>query len=226
VFWLDICLICMLLWGGAKGYMEGLKNAGWNFLLIIISLQMAHMLKNNVMAILTTFYPLDKKVQKIISSQPVVPVEGGRGAKNGSRELLPELRLPPVIKEKFLDRLPAEADSLTGYAGEDIVVAEQLTKIFLNVWGFSVAAIIFYGLLNVFKKSSNSGKPFTLPTGAPNYLAVFLGLGRYFILASLLISVAGVIYLVYPPVYAVLGIEESVLAEWCLYLYDAVGVWW
>lgn len=225
MYWLDVCIFCYLLWGGAKAYIEGWKKSCWRLVLLWLSLVPAHLIKDNVKVVLTQIVPLQHEVQKVISSNLVIPVQAGSDTAENWEQSIDQMGLPEILKNKLPGLMDAGPDIIINSTGSTLLV-QRLTEVFLNITGFLAAVMLCYAAFSLVFSTLQHGRTGNVLRENINVLVIPLGAGSHFLIVSMFAGFMGAAHFLYPPLDDIISMDHSVLARWGFELFEVVGLLW
>ena len=224
MYWLDLAIICFILWGGVWGYLYGVVHSGGKLLIIWVSICLAHLSKNNLVVIVTSFSPLEQEIKKVISSQMVIAVDG-IGINEGVTlsEMVAQLKLPSVIHKEILRRVEALPPELIEQAGKGMTLTEVLTDYSISAIAFIIALTVWMGWLNIGKTLAMVRYASLKKHQGSKMLSVAIGMLANYLIISLFSGLLSAVFWLFPNLGELLEINKSAVLESSLYVYSWLG---
>jgi len=225
MYWLDLAIICALLWGGIAGYFQNLDKVLTRFMVVLLSIFMAHLNKNNFVALITSFSSIDKEINKVISSQLVIPVDG-KGFHQGHslKEIITELELPPVLYKGVIQKLELNFSNLEA-STMGWHLTETLTEITTNVVGFLLALLVWGAWINLGRAVWLNRSPRFQLLRKTSVWSAFINIITNFFIVGLVSGMLGITTWLSPVLRQVMDINKSVFFNWSMQVYYWLGAW-
>jgi hypothetical protein len=209
--WLDLAIICLLLWGGITGYLSGWKQTAGRLAAVAAVAGVAIFFLGDTKAVLFGHYPVEETIKAVIYSRLAVPV-----TVPPQPVILPALALPPVLHAPLLKGLSLSATP------DFILLVDLLARVVLNVIAFCASLILWWGLIYllsvIWLGRSRAGES--------RWIGALLGVVRQYLVVALIIGTAvPLIWLAGLPG-EIMHLENTFLARWSLELYSYTGIWW
>lgn len=213
--WLDLAVVCLLLWGGVSGCLLGLRKAAWRFGSLIASIFIAAGFQEEVKSYLLHSYPVDYLIKGAIERRLAIPVLG-----HSTDTAFPNEAIPVVIKQ-LIEQDPALAAAVSGPAG----YAGLLAQFVFNAAAFALGFFFWGG--GLYLVTALCGERLKQPHRIGELLGGFLaGTARS---CLLLIIAAGLLLpftILIPFPWELLRLDQGSLFNSALQLFAQMEVWW
>ncbi len=216
MFWLDLGLCCLLLWGAMAGYLAGWRRATRHLGALFITIAVAAAVKGDMRSFLSRHYPVEEVMQALTSNRLAVPVDGSVTA---CRAALAELGLPRVIQLSVINDFAA-------LATPDLSrLVEMVAQVMFNTLSFLILLILWWGFFHLVallfpvrqEKSLNR---------LDRWGGFLSGLFRQSLLLILAVGVlAPFAWLPALPT-ELFDLEAANLTRWGMLVFNYTGLWW
>jgi hypothetical protein len=215
--WLDLWIICLLLWGAVSGYLAGWKSMACRLVMIVLTTAMAVLFQGDMKEVLVRDYAVHEVIKAAIYSRLAVPVDS---ASISFSSVLNQLGVHPFLHHTLLkDLLPASVPDFG-------LLVDLLAQIMLNAVAFLAVLTLWWGavylVISVWagRRNENQSKQ------PGQWVGAVVGSIGQFLQVTLVIGVLTPLIWLYrlPP--ELLNLEDTILARWGLQLFNSLGIWW
>ncbi len=214
MFWLDLGLGGLLMWGAVTGYQAGWKKSAGCLGGLICTTLTALPVMTGLRMIWNRYFPIEETIRAMVYSRLALPVSGGAGG-----DMLPPGSGLPLFLGETMKRGAISTAAANWLSPMDLLVqmlgctAAFLTG-FCLWWGFYKLC----GLALAGKGEGGLGEP-------ARWAGALMGLIRQCCSITLLIGVAAPLAWLCGVPHALLELEKSLLAEWAWQLFGCLGIW-
>lgn len=216
MFWLDLCLSSLFLWGGISGYLVGWKISLRQLTALAATFVTAAALKGDMKQFITVHYPIEDTIKALINSRIAMPVDS-ISSFHSTRLVLNGL--PAVIQKGLVEKVAfASAPGASG-------MAELLAVVMLNALAFMAAAILWWSVFHLAGTfwPGSKGRPFKYHDHWAGFL---VGAVRQMGLIILVVGAAAPFLWVPAFPKDIFDPQQAVLVRWSLLLFNDTGIWW
>lgn len=216
MFWLDLGMFCLLLWGGVAGYIAGWKHAIRHLGALFVTAVAAAAVKGDMKGFLALHYPVEETMQALVGNRLAIPVDGSAVS---SQAVLTELGLPRIVQIPVLR-------GLTSLAAPDFNhLVDLLAQVMFNAFSFLVVMILWWSFFHLVAAF------FPARTGTPlkrfeQWGGFLSGLLRQSLLLVLAVGVLAPFAWLPPVPRELFDLEAAALARLGMHIFYLSGLWW
>jgi hypothetical protein len=216
MFWLDLCLSSLLLWGGVSGFLAGWKKSVRQLAALIATFSAASILKGDMKQFITLHYPLEETIKALIIRRISIPVDTISQFRHTALELP---GLPAVLQRAIAEKI-AYAPATGAYG-----LAELLATVMVNASAFIAAAVLWCSIFHLagafWPEASNKKMKFCEHWGG-----LWVGAVRQLCLIIFIVGAAAPFLWLPGFPREIFDPQQAVLVRWSLLLFSDTGVWW
>lgn len=214
MIWLDLGVVCLLLWGAVAGYLNGWKQTAGSLVVLLATTALAVAFQEDMKAVLVRHAALNETIKAAVNSRLFLPV-GGEALSCAA--VLNRLGYPSILSAPILKEFSSPA------AVDFRLLADLLAQVALNAVAFGTVLLLWWS--GVYLVVGVLTRPKTADPPRP-WLGAAAGAVRQYLLIML---VCGAL----TPLLWLLGLpatldhlEGATLVRWGLQLFNHFGVWW
>lgn len=216
MFWLDLCLSSLFLWGGISGYLAGWKISLRRLTALAATFVTAAALKGDMKQFITLHYPIEETIKALISSRIAIPVASASPFQGTTFKLI---GLPVVIQRGLIEKVAYA--SVPGAYG----MVELLAAVMLNALAFIAVAVLWWSVFHLVGSFWSEGK--SKPVKLQEHWGGFLvGALRQIGLIILVVGAAAPFLWLPTLPKEIFDPQQAVLIRWSLLLFNDAGIWW
>ncbi len=216
MFWLDLGIFCLLLWGGVAGYIAGWKHTLRHLGALFVTAVAAAAVKGDMKVFLALHYPIAEAMKALAGNRLAIPVDGSAVA---CQAVLAELGLPRAVQVPVLR-------SLNSLAAPDFNhLVDLLAQVMYNAFSFLVVLILWWSFFHL------AAALWPIRRGAPlkrseQWGGFLSGLLRQSLLLILAIGVLAPFTWLLPLPRELFDFEAAALARLGMHIFYYSGLWW
>ena len=216
MLWLDLAVVCLMMWGAVNGYQAGWRKALCRLGGLLCATLTALLSRKELICFGARHSPLERVIETMVESRLAIPVSGGHF---GSAAASYSLDLPGVLWEALL-------------AGQTQPVGgspDYLVTLLVQLLGYTVAFLtgltLWWGFFHLCS-AALAGKEDGWLSKPSRWGGALIGLVRQFCCATLLIGIAVPLAWLLRIPSGLLQLEKTSLARWAWNFFLSLGVWY
>ncbi|MEW5783608.1 MAG: hypothetical protein AB1767_00730 [Bacillota bacterium] len=210
MFWLDSAVICLLIWGGAAGYIAGWNKVARRLGALLLTAVVAAVFKADVRVATQSLY-VDEYVNMLIVSKLSMPV-------SASGSLIPAMAADLGIPKILL------SGSALAVLNDLSLFINFMAHVVVNALSFVILVVMWISFFNLVLSIIPNGDSPIQPLG--RWAGLIIGVLHHLVIVLIVAGALAPLLWLFGLPAELINLEGSNILRWSLQLFCNSRIWW
>ena len=216
MLWLDLTVVCLLMWGALTGYQAGWRKALCRLGGLLCATLTAFLSREELICFGARHSPLEKVIKTMVDSRLTIPVSGGQFG-GSAASYSPDL--PGVLWEALF------AGPAVMAGGNPDHLAALLVQLLSYMAAFLTGLGLWWGIFHL-SGAALAGKGDSRLSKFSRWGGAMIGTIRQFCCATIIIGTTVPLAWLCRVPSVLLQLEKTFLARWAWEIFAGLGIWY